>query len=94
MNQIKQWVERLNIECNYEQKDSYVYCNNRQRIGELEAEADASERVGLEADLLDEAPLPFPTAGALRSRNQAQFNPAQYLVGLAKATESGRSVGL
>ena len=34
------------------------------------------------------APLPFSTAGALRSRNQAQFNPAQYLIGLAKAAES------
>ena len=26
-------------------------------------------------------------SGALRARNQAQFNPAQYLIGLAKATE-------
>ena len=45
-------------------------------------------RVGLDADLLDSAPLPFSTAGALRSRNQAQFNPAQYLIGLAKAAKS------
>ncbi len=34
------------------------------------------------------APLPFETAGALRFRDQAQFNPAQYLVGLALAVEA------
>ena len=88
MNQIKKWIERLDIDCDYEKKDAYVYCNSSSRVGDLEAEADASQRVGLDADLLDEAPLPFSTAGALRCRNQAQFNPAQYLVGLARAIES------
>ena len=93
MNQIKQWVDHLGIECAFEQKHAYIYCNSPLRIDELEAEADASGRVGLEADLLDKAPLPFPTAGALQSRNQAQFNPAQYLIGLANATETaGASV--
>ena len=88
MNQIRQWVEQLGIACAFEAKDAYVYCSSPSRIRDLEAEADASRRVGLEADLLDSAPLPFSTAGALRSRNQAQFNPAQYLIGLAKAAES------
>jgi hypothetical protein len=50
-----------------EAKDAYVYCNSPSQIGDLEAEADASRRVGLEADLLERAPLPFSTAGALRS---------------------------
>jgi hypothetical protein len=34
------------------------------------------------------APLPFKTAGALRFRNQAQFNPVQYLIALAAAIEA------
>src|SRR5262249_20414829 len=88
LNQIKQCIDGLGIDCDYEQKDAYVYCSSSSRIGELEAEADASRRVGLDADLLAKAPLPFSTAGALRCRNQAQFNPARYLVGLAKAIES------
>ena len=88
VDQIRQWVEQLGIDCAFEAKDAYVYCNSPARIGDLEAEADASRRVGLNADLLDSAPLPFSTAGALRSRNQAQFNPAQYLIGLAKAAKS------
>lgn len=87
MNQIRHWVEQLDIACAFEAKDAYVYCSDPSRIGDLEAEADASRRLGLEAELLDRAPLPFSTAGALRCGNQAQFNPAQYLIGLAKATE-------
>jgi glycine/D-amino acid oxidase-like deaminating enzyme/nitrite reductase/ring-hydroxylating ferredoxin subunit len=40
------------------------------------------------AELLDSAPLPFTTTGALCFKDQAQFNPAQYLIGLARAAES------
>jgi glycine/D-amino acid oxidase-like deaminating enzyme/nitrite reductase/ring-hydroxylating ferredoxin subunit len=87
-NQIRQWVKQLGIDCALEAKDAYVYCSSPSKIRDLEAEADASRRVGLEADLLDSAPLPFSTAGALRSRNQAQFNPVQYLIGLAKVAKS------
>jgi glycine/D-amino acid oxidase-like deaminating enzyme len=68
VDQIRQWVEQLGIDCAFEAKDAYVYCNSPARIGDLEAEVDASRRVGLNADLLDRAPLPFPIAGALRSR--------------------------
>src|SRR5262245_32397698 len=88
VDQIRQWVEQLGIDCAFEAKDAYVYSSSPTRIRHLEAEADASRKLGLNADLLDSAPLPFSTAGALRSRNQAQFNPAQYLIGLAKATKS------
>ncbi len=88
MDQIQQWVEQLRIDCDYETKDAYVYCSDSSRTSDLEAEAEASRKVGLDADILDRAPLPFSTAGALRCRNQAQFNPAQYLIGLAKATEA------
>src|SRR5262245_5458430 len=89
MNQIRQWVDGLGIACDFESKDAYVYCTDRSRLKDLEAEADASQAVGLDSELLEAAPLPFSTAGALRSRDQAQFNPAQYLIGLAKATEAG-----
>jgi glycine/D-amino acid oxidase-like deaminating enzyme/nitrite reductase/ring-hydroxylating ferredoxin subunit len=88
MNQVRQWVEQFGIVCDFETKDAYVYCSEPSRLKDLEAEADASHAVGLDSDLLDAAPLPFPTSGALRSRNQAQFNPAQYLIGLAKVAEA------
>jgi glycine/D-amino acid oxidase-like deaminating enzyme/nitrite reductase/ring-hydroxylating ferredoxin subunit len=88
MDQLRQWVGQLRIDCAFEVKDAYVYCDDRLRIKDLEAEAEASRKVGLDPDLLERAPLPFSTAGALRCRDQAQFNPAQYVVGLAKASAS------
>lgn len=88
MNQIRQWVEQLGIACDFAAKDAYVYCNDPSRLGELEAEAEASRQAGLDSEVLEAAPLPFATCGALRSRDQAQFNPAQYLIGFAKAAEA------
>ncbi|MGH9553073.1 MAG: FAD-dependent oxidoreductase, partial [Terriglobales bacterium] len=88
MDQIRCWVEQIAIDCDYEIKDAYVYCSKPSSIRDIEAEARASHKVGLDAHVLDKAPLPFLTAGALRCRNQAQFNPAKYLVGLARAAES------
>src|SRR5690606_3017802 len=39
--------------------------------------------------LLDKAPLPFTTASAFLVQDQAQFQPMDYLQGLARALEGG-----
>jgi glycine/D-amino acid oxidase-like deaminating enzyme/nitrite reductase/ring-hydroxylating ferredoxin subunit len=88
IEKIRQWVQELGLACDFESKHAYAYCTNQSRVADLQSEAEAARKVGLEAELLDRAPLPFATNGALRFRNQAQFNPAQYLIGLAKAAES------
>jgi glycine/D-amino acid oxidase-like deaminating enzyme/nitrite reductase/ring-hydroxylating ferredoxin subunit len=86
--QICRWVDELGIACDLHPKDAYAYtCDPGQRA-DIAAEAEAARRVGFDAEVLDKAPLPFETAGALRFRDQAQFNPAQYLVGLALAVEA------
>jgi glycine/D-amino acid oxidase-like deaminating enzyme/nitrite reductase/ring-hydroxylating ferredoxin subunit len=83
--QIAAWIGDLKIDCDFERKDAYAYTCDAARRGEIEAEAEASRAVGLEAEMLDRAPLPFATAAALCFRDQAQFNPAMYLTGLAGA---------
>lgn len=75
----------LDIACDLERKDAYAYTLDPKRMAAIVAEADAARRLGFDADVVASAPLPFGTAGALRFRHQAQFNPAQYLVGLAAA---------
>jgi glycine/D-amino acid oxidase-like deaminating enzyme/nitrite reductase/ring-hydroxylating ferredoxin subunit len=80
----------LAIACDLERKDAYAYTHQSQRMAAIEAEANAARTLGFDADIVQPAPLPFATAGALRFPHQAQFNPAQYLVGLAAAvTGSG-----
>jgi glycine/D-amino acid oxidase-like deaminating enzyme/nitrite reductase/ring-hydroxylating ferredoxin subunit len=85
VEQIRSWVDKLGIDCDFEPKDAYVYTSNSSRREELEAEAEAARSLGFKADVLPKAPLPFDTVGALRFQDQAQFNPMQYLVGLGAA---------
>jgi glycine/D-amino acid oxidase-like deaminating enzyme/nitrite reductase/ring-hydroxylating ferredoxin subunit len=84
-SQIREWALAFDIGCDLEEKPAYTYTQSPARRGEIEAEAEAARRLGLDADVLDRAPLPFDTAGALLFPDQAQFNPAMYLTGLAEA---------
>jgi glycine/D-amino acid oxidase-like deaminating enzyme/nitrite reductase/ring-hydroxylating ferredoxin subunit len=86
--QIAGWIDQLGIACDLERKDAYAYTCSRTQRQQVEAEAEAAGRVGFDCELLDRAPLPFDTAAALRFSDQAQFNPAKYLVGLALAIEA------
>src|SRR4030095_7448524 len=85
VREICRWVEAESMECDLERKDGYVYTSMPAGRAAIDAEADVARSLGLEAEALASAPLPFATSGALRFRNQAQFNPAQYLIGLAAA---------
>jgi glycine/D-amino acid oxidase-like deaminating enzyme/nitrite reductase/ring-hydroxylating ferredoxin subunit len=88
MDQIREWVERLQIECDYEPKSAFTYTADPIRTADLRAEAEAARDLGFDARVLDKAPLPFATAGALEFSNQAQFNPVRYLLGLAAAMQA------
>lgn len=81
-------AETLPIECDLERKSAYVYALRNNRRGALEREAVLARRFGIDAGVLDRAPLPFETTSALVFANQAQFNPTKYLVGLAAAVRS------
>ncbi|MEZ5816188.1 MAG: FAD-dependent oxidoreductase [Hyphomicrobiaceae bacterium] len=83
-------VDRYDIACDLEEAAAYVFTDvERTRLPELDAEAEAALDLGLPADVVDRAPLPFPTGGALRFSGQFQFNPVTYLIGLARAAADG-----
>ncbi len=77
---IKGWIREYAIPCDLERKDAYAYATSAEGRETIEAEAEAVRQVGLQAEVLDRAPLPFETVGALCFAGQAQFNPAKYLV--------------
>ncbi len=71
-----------NIKCGFETKSSYVYSiSNRKK---LEKEMYALEKIGFKANLTENLPLPFPTSGAIEFKNQAQFNPLQFLASISE----------
>ncbi|MGK9170183.1 FAD-dependent oxidoreductase [Inquilinus limosus] len=86
--QIKRWIAEHGIGCDLETKPAYAYTQDPALRARIAAEADAARQLGLAAEVLDSAPLPFDTAGALRFPDQAQFNPARYLTGLATVVEA------
>ena len=70
------------ISCNYEIKDSYVYSlSNREKI---EKEVEALNRLGCEADFVENISIPVPSKGAVRVLKQAQFHPLKFLLEISR----------
>ncbi len=71
-----------NIDCDFEKKDSFVYSlGNRKK---LDQELKALDKLGVGAEFVKDIPLPFPTVGAVKFRNQAQFHPLKFLAVIVK----------
>ena len=66
-----------NISCDFEEKDAYVY-TLKSRV-KIEDELRAMDRLGLTSKFLSELPLPFSINGAIKIKNQAQFNPLKFI---------------
>lgn len=71
-----------NINCNYENKDAYTYSLTDR--GKIEAEFHAAKMLGADADFKEKTELPFKIKGAVRFKNQAQFNPLMFITEIAK----------
>lgn len=69
------------IDCDFEDKDSFVY--TRSDAGKIEAEAAAANALGFAAEFVSQVPLPFEIKGAVRFPHQAQFHPLKFLAGIA-----------
>ena len=65
------------IDCDFEDKDSYVYSVGCSKT--VSAELDALYKLGIEAEYVIDLPLPFKISGAVVFKNQAQFNPLKFL---------------
>lgn len=70
------------IDCDFEEKTSYVY--SKDAPWKLEEEAEALRQIGYEAEIVDVLELPFQTAGAVAFPHQAQFHPLKFIARIAK----------
>ena len=70
------------IDCDYEIMNSFVYSlfdGNK-----IEKEINTLNKIGLDAEYDSCQSLPFSVAGAVKFKNQAQFNPLKFLSVIAK----------
>lgn len=71
-----------NIDCGFERKDAFVYDISGMRA--LEKELAALNKIGAAADIVSRLPLPLPTAGAVRFKDQAQFDPLRFAAAISQ----------
>ena len=70
-----------NCDCEFESKDAIVY--SLDSVAKLEQEYNAYETLGISAEFIKTLPLPFPSVGGLRVRDQGQIHPLKLAAFLA-----------
>lgn len=70
------------IDCDFEEKDNYVYSVKDRSV--LEREVDSLNRIGYKALFCERLPLPIKTKGGVCFKNQAQFNPVKFVKAIAQ----------
>ena len=78
-------IEKNNIQCDFEEKDAYLYTRNN--LSNIENELKAAEDLKIQADFVKDTKLPFSIEGAIRFRNQAQFHPLKFLKHISDSLE-------
>jgi len=84
---VKGFAEKHGIDCELEEQEAFVYTQSPEYKKEIEKEAAAYQKLGIEGSLLNDLPLDFNIEAAVMMRNQAQFHPVKYLDGLLRAFE-------
>ena len=70
------------MDCDFKECSNIVYSqDNREKI---EKEIDALSKIGCQAEFMDDLPLPISVVGAVKIKNQAQFNPLKFAYFIAK----------
>ena len=81
---IKNIIDTENIDCDFKYLSNYVYTTNQSDLTKIHAEIKALNTLGENPEFKTTCDLPFKISGAIKTHNQAQFNPMKYMVGLAK----------
>ena len=81
---IEEIVRENNIDCDFERKNNYIYTINEENVEKIDEEAESLKYININAEKVEKSDLPFKIQKGVVFRNQAQFNPLKYLVGLTK----------
>ncbi len=83
IGQVAAFVEEYEIDCDLRRAAAYTYTEDPARVGDIEAEVEASQRLGLPASYTETTDLPYPIRGAVCFDHQAHFQPRKYCLALA-----------
>ena len=71
-----------------QREDAFSYAQSASGVSDARAELNACREAGLPADWASEADVPFPFAGGVRLRDQAQIDPMPFLQSLVVEFET------
>lgn len=92
MDLIEQLVADHSIECDFERRDAWTFATRESDGKKITEELAAAEAAGLAVTREIDNRLPLESWGSVRLADQAQFNAAAFVVGLADALRSAGSV--
>jgi glycine/D-amino acid oxidase-like deaminating enzyme/nitrite reductase/ring-hydroxylating ferredoxin subunit len=84
---IKQNIAEYGIDCGFEDKDAFLFAQNKQQDAELVKIAEAAKDAGIEVEYTDQVPVPIALTAAIKVSGQAKFIPTRYVYGIARAFE-------
>lgn len=82
---IKAIVQKERIECDFEDVDNYVFTSSEKEVENVKDEVNVINELGVEAEFVTESNLPINILGAVKMKNQAQFHPRKYVLGLCNS---------
>ena len=91
IERIQAIVRDNSIDCDLEPASNYVYTERDASVRDVEQEAEAARRAGVDAELTTETDLPYPVRAAVRVDDQAQFHPWKYLAALTRIVDGDGS---
>lgn len=79
---IEKIVKKENLDCDYENQDSYIFTQKEDEVEKIKDELDVVKKIGGNAEIVNNCELPFDIQTAIKFSNQAQFNPRKFVLEL------------
>ncbi len=91
IKEIERIVREENIDCDFEKTDAYVVAEEKDELVKIKDEVFSvnSLKEGI-CEFVTNVNLPIDIVGGIKFKNQAQFNPVKYILGLCSAMEKER----
>lgn len=81
---IKNIIDKENINCDFKYQNSYVYTTKNSELNSIKKEYNALSSLCYNCELVTKTGLPFDIVAAICFKNQAEFHPVKYLSNLCR----------
>jgi glycine/D-amino acid oxidase-like deaminating enzyme/nitrite reductase/ring-hydroxylating ferredoxin subunit len=85
LERIRSLVAELGIDCDLRDRPHTVYAAGLSDVSDVEEEYAAARDAGLAVELVDDVPLPYGVAKAVRLGDSAEFHARKFVLGIADA---------